>query len=144
MQFLERLKPLGLLVLRWGLAIIFFYYGYPKLANAHTWMQNFVRMGFPPYFTFIAGTLEVFGSILLFIGLFTRVPALLLAGEMVVVIWRVRLAHASIYAVDKYDLPLALCVGAFALATLGAGKMSMDALLFGSGRPSIRKSKNKG
>lgn len=138
MQLLDRLKPLGLLLLRWGLAIVFFYHGYPKLAKTHSTMQQFVRMGFPAYFAIISGILEVFGSLMLVLGLFTRVAALLLAGEMAVVIWRVQLARFGFYGVDRYELPLALGVAAFALATVGAGMLSLDAAFFGRSSSSGR------
>jgi putative oxidoreductase len=142
MQPLDRAKPLGLLLLRWGLAIIFCYHGYPKLAKAHATMQQFVRMGFPSYFAMVSGILEVFGSLMLVIGLFTRVAALLLAGEMAVVIWRVDLARSGFYALGHYELPLALGVATFALATVGPGLISLDAALFGraasSGRSKAR------
>jgi uncharacterized membrane protein YphA (DoxX/SURF4 family) len=39
-------------------------------------------MGFPSYFAYISGILDVFGGALLGLGLFTRGAALLLAIEM--------------------------------------------------------------
>ena len=37
-------------------------------------------------------------------------------------------------AVDKYELALALGVGALALATFGAGSISLDRTIFGKGK----------
>jgi len=52
-------------------------------------MQGFfVQHGLPGNFVYIAGVLEVFGGILLVLGLFTRGAALLLAIEMSVAIWK--------------------------------------------------------
>jgi putative oxidoreductase len=130
MHNLEKLKPLALLLLRWGLGIIFIFHGYPKLftETAH-FRQMFVQMGFPPYFVYIAGALEFFGGCLLIVGLFTRIAALLLAGEMAVAIFKVHLGQ-GIYAVHAYEFPLACCLGSFALATLGPGVISLDAAVF--------------
>jgi hypothetical protein len=80
MRSLDKLRVLGLLWLRIALGVIFFYHGYQKLFVAPaTAIQAFARLGFPSYFVYLAGTLELFGAILLVIGLFTRVTALLLA-----------------------------------------------------------------
>jgi putative oxidoreductase len=144
MRFLENLKPLSLLLLRLALGVIFMYSGYPKLFTNHSaWETNFVHMGFPPYFATISGSLEFFGGILLVIGLLTRVVALLLAIELGIAVARVSIPHAGIYAVGKYELPLMLCTAAFALATVGAGAISLDHVTFESsgGRKAFKKTK---
>jgi putative oxidoreductase len=66
--------------------------------------------------------------------LFTRVAALLLAIEMVVAIWKVHSGHGY-FAVHEYEFPLAMAAACFALATVGAGLLSLDQPLFeGGGR----------
>lgn len=131
MQLLEKLKPLALLLLRLGLGVIFIYHGYPKIfTHAHQTMQEFPRMGFPSYFALIAGVIEFFGGSLLILGLFTRIAALLLAGEMAIAILRVHLPQGGIMAVSNYQFPLALAVGAFALVAVGAGAISVDRAIF--------------
>lgn len=133
MKSLNALQPLGLLVLRVSLGIIFFSHGYPKLAHSGAGMQAFfVQHGLPGYFAYVAGVIEVFGSILLVLGLFTRGAALLLAIEMGVAIWRVHSAN-GIYVVHDYEFPLAMLAGSLALATVGAGSVSLDQPLFESG-----------
>ena len=83
MKSLNSLQPVGLLVLRLALGLIFLSHGYPKLAHSGAGMQDFfVQHGLPGYFVYIAGVLEVFGGTLLVLGLFTRGAALLLAIEM--------------------------------------------------------------
>jgi putative oxidoreductase len=143
MNFLEKLKPLGLLLLRLGLGIIFIYHGYPKLIHTQGFMDQVVRIGFPSFFAYIVGVLEFFGGALLVVGLFTRVAGLLLACEMAVAICKVHLPQGSIYALRNYELPLAVCVGAFALATVGAGSISIDYILFREGRSLLRRAKSK-
>ncbi len=131
MKSLNSLQPLGLLALRVALGLIFFSHGYPKLAHQGAGMQGFfAQHGLPGYFVYISGVVEVFGGILLVLGLFTRAAALLLAIEMSVAIWKVHSARGYL-AVHEYEFPLALATGCFALATVGAGLLSLDQPLFG-------------
>jgi putative oxidoreductase len=133
MKIMKGLEPLSLLALRWVLALIYIYHGYPKLVHPNDAMrQFFVSHGFPAYFLSVAGILESFGALLLFLGLFVRPAALLLAIEMCVAIWKVHSAH-GIMAVKDYEFPLALAAACFALATIGAGLLSLDHLVFGEG-----------
>jgi putative oxidoreductase len=131
MQILDRLKPLGLLALRLGVAAIFLSTGYNKLfSEPGKWLVWFPKQGFPSYFAYIAGSLEFFGGIFLVLGLLTRVTGLLLAIQMAIAVWKVSLPHSGIYNVDGYGLPLMLCVACFALFTVGAGMLSVDGATF--------------
>jgi len=133
MKFLNSLQPVGMLILRLSLALIFFSHGYPKVAHSAPGMQEFfVQHGLPGYFVYIAGVLEVFGAILLAVGVFTRATALLLAIEMIVAIWKVH-SSGGYLAVHVYEFPLAVLAGCFALATVGAGRLSLDQPLFEGG-----------
>src|SRR5213593_4772339 len=130
MKSLNSLQPVALLALRLALGVIFFSHGYPKLAHQGAGMQGFfVQHGLPGNFVYIAGVLEVFGGILLALGLFTRGAALLLAIEMGVAIWKVH-SNGGYLAVHNYEFPLAMLAGSFALATVGAGLLSLDHVLF--------------
>ncbi len=130
MKSLNSFQPLGLLVLRAALGLIFFSHGYPKLAHSGAGMQGFfVEHGLPGYFVYISGVLEVFGAVLLVLGVFTRAAALLLAIEMGVAIWKVH-SSGGYLAVHNYEFPLAVLAGSFALATVGAGRLSLDHPLF--------------
>jgi len=141
MQFLSALQPFALVALRIVLAIIFTSHGYPKLVHSSANMQTFFfEHGLPGYFVYVAGILETFGGGLLLLGLFTRVAALLLALEMSVAIWKVHSLNGY-FAVHEYEFPLALAANCFALATIGAGALSLDQVLFGSGRSKPRASR---
>ena len=138
MKSLNSLQPVGLLAVRLALGVIFFSHGYPKLAHQGAGMQEFfVQHGLPGNFVYIAGVLEVFGGILLVLGLFTRGAALLLAVEMGVAIWKVHSAGGYL-AVHDYEFPLTLLTACFALATVGAGRISLDYPLFESGKSRTR------
>jgi putative oxidoreductase len=131
MQLLEKLKPLALLFLRLSLGVIFGYSGYQKLfVSMAATLADFQRMGLPPYLAYAAGVLELFGAVLLILGLLTRMTALLLAVEVGIGLFKVHIPQSGIYAVPNYQYPLVLCAAAFGLATFGAGLLSVDAATF--------------
>jgi putative oxidoreductase len=133
MKFLNSFQPFGLAILRVALALIFIYHGYPKLVRADAMMrQFFIQHGFPGYFVGLAGILECVGGGLLLIGLFTRPAALLLAAEMLIAIWKVKMVH-GVFAVNEYQFELALAAACAALATAGAGSLSVDHIMLGAG-----------
>jgi putative oxidoreductase len=130
-DFLDHLRPFTLLVLRCMLALLFLYYGYPKLAHGISGPEQYmVSVGLPSYFAYISVALEVGGGALLALGLFTRPVALLLAIEMGVAMWKVDMTH-GIRAVPDYQFALALGASALALASFGAGSISLDHAFFG-------------
>ena len=142
MQFLERLKPVSLLLLRCALGMIFMTHGYPKLfTETPRFTKFFQSLGFAWYWVYIVGVLELFGGGMLIAGLATRPVALLLTGDMAVALWKFHLSK-GIYAVSFYEFPLAMAVATFALATVGAGVISLDNFVFpGRARPKPKPSK---
>ena len=133
LKFLERLRPLALLLLRCGLALVFLFHGYPKLfGKTAVFISAFQAIGLPAYFVYIAGVVEVVGGLMLALGLYTRVAALLLALDMVAAIWKYNLSE-GIYAVSEYELPLVLGLAALAVASIGAGAFSLDHLIHRNG-----------
>jgi len=136
MQSLEKLEPLAFLLLRSAIGAIFIYHGYPKLTHAHQTVEAFSHMGFPGYFAYIAGVLEVFGGAVLIPGIFTRIAALLLAIEMAVAVLKVHGLISHPADVHSYEFPLAVGCACFVLATAGAGAISLDQALFERRSPS--------
>jgi putative oxidoreductase len=144
MKFLERLKPLALLVLRVSLGIAFMTHGYPKLISEATHsLRTFFGPGNPGYLAALAGILELFGGGLLVIGLFTRGIGLLLAIEMGVAVARSGAPFGGIQAFGRYELPLLLGAASFVLATTGAGSISIDAFTFEFRGKASKRSKTK-
>jgi len=136
LKFLNSLQPLGLLILRAAIGVIFFAHGYPKLMHSDGPLQaTFVQHGLPAQFVVVAGVLETFGGLLLVLGLFTRGAALLLAIELSIEILKLH-SGRGIMALHEYEFPLALAAACVALATVGAGAASVDHFLFGEGGPS--------
>jgi len=130
MRFLDHLKPLALLLLRLVIGAIFVQQGYIKLfVSRAMFLKLFPSWGFPPYVAYLIGALELFGGILMILGVITRVVGLLFAIEMGVAFAKVHLRH------DWSDphtagLVLLLGVGSFVLAAVGAGALSIDGQSF--------------
>ena len=133
MKSLNALQPLALLLLRVALGVIFMSHGYPMLAHRTSAIHAlFAQHGLPGYFAYVSGVLELFGGGLLLLGLFTRGASLLLAAEMMFLMWKVYTPH-SYLAVNEYAYPMVVAAACFALATTGAGQISVDYPLFESG-----------
>jgi putative oxidoreductase len=143
MQFMERLKPLGLLLLRIAAGAIFMFHGYPKLKDPAHWFRIFAGYGVPGYFVYVSGILELFGGGLLILGLFTRGIGLLLAMEMGIVLAHMGFLGATLRTFGEYELPLLSGAAVLALATTGAGLISIDSFTFESRRKATKKSKSK-
>jgi putative oxidoreductase len=80
----------------------------------------------------------------LILGLFTRIGALLLAGEMAIAVLKVHLPQGPITEVKNYEFPMVLAVACFALATIGAGLISLDHAIYSGGGRSPRRTKDRG
>jgi putative oxidoreductase len=144
MGSLEKLKPLALLLLRFVLGVIFIDHGYPKLfGHTRETMEALVRMGLPGYLAYVSGLIEFFGGCMLIVGLFTRAAGLLLTIELAVGIWKASHVVTDLTAVRTYESPLLLVVSSFVLATLGAGVVSLDQVIFGASRSRSGKVKNR-
>lgn len=137
LEKLTVLRPLGLLLVRLVLGAVFTAHGYPKLFQPTEQMfQLFGNIGFPPWTVYVAGVVEFFGGLLLVIGLYTRVAAFFLSGQMAVAFLKVHYpstlakGHLAFLGSGTDEYPLVLCVVAFLLLTTGAGAISVDRLIF--------------
>ena len=130
MNFLKKLEPLTLLLLRCGLALVFIYHGYPKLfGEKERIIESFQAIGLPAFVVYLTGSIEFFCGAALALGLLTPVAAVLLFLDMCAAMWKYNF-NEGIYAVREYELPLVLGLAALALVTTGAGPLSLDHLIF--------------
>lgn len=81
----------------------------------------------------IIATLELIGGVALILGVLTRVFAALLAVNMLGALFLVHAPAGIFAATGGYELVLILAAAALALAFVGAGKVSVDKVLFGRG-----------
>lgn len=85
----------------------------------------------PPAFSlfWIAGVLEFFGGTLLLLGVFTRVVAFILSGEMAVAYFMAHFPHAFSPLVNRGELAVLYCFVFLFFLFAGGGAWSIDALL---------------
>jgi putative oxidoreductase len=133
LQYLDRLQPLGLLVLRIVLGLIMIMHGYSKVfGDLSQHMQTVIRIGFPSWFAYLSAGTEFFGGILMIAGLLTRLVGAAMAFEMAVAILKIHLKK-GLMGNGGYEFPLALLTMAFVLLLFGAGPIALDAAIKGRG-----------
>ena len=126
------LQHLALLWMRIGLGVLMIpTYGYGKLVNFEAkkdQFYDFLGIGGPASMA-LAIFAEFFCSILLILGLFTRLACIALIITMVVIV--------SVHDWDlfnKHELAPTFLVGYVAIFLMGPGKYSLDALIQPAGR----------
>lgn len=126
----EQAAAFGLVMLRLATGAVFIAHGWPKLAALEKTAGFFGKIGIPApeFFAPLVGTVEVFGGALLILGLATRFWAAGLAINMGVAIF----AAKGLAKFSGYEFELALMAVSVFLFLNGAGKWSLDALLFQS------------
>jgi putative oxidoreductase len=121
-------------LLRIVIGFLFFQHGYGKLFGT---LPGAIEASTPvPLVSLIglSGILEVFGGLLILLGLFTSPVAFVLAGEMAVAYFYVH-AHKGFWPVENGGELAALCCFVYLfLAAAGPGAWSLDSR-FGRGRP---------
>lgn len=133
MRFLERLQPLGLLVLRLVLGAVMIAHGYPKVFGGLQHHVEFVRgLHLPGWLAYLSAFAEFGGGIMLVIGFLTRFAALFVLIDMLVAIVFVHLKN-GFTGQGNYQLPLALAAMALSLIFSGSGPVAIDWLMGSKG-----------
>jgi putative oxidoreductase len=129
------------LVLRLIVGYIFVSHGHQKLFKKDFGPKGFagflknLNIPFPLFFSYVTGTVEFFGGVLLILGLLTRLDALLIAIVLIVAMWKVKFKTGLLTKVMEggwaggYELDLALFAVAIVLLISGGGTFSLDYLL---------------
>jgi putative oxidoreductase len=77
----------------------------------------------------IAGIIEFGGGMLIAVGLFARIAAVIASGEMAVAYFTVHAPHGFWPVINKGELAVAYCFFFLFVAAHGAGPYSLDRLL---------------
>ena len=76
-----------------------------------------------------AGWLEIIGSLLLLVGLFTRPVAFLLAGEMAVAYWFIHAPQSIFPIINRGEAAILFCFIFLLFVATGPGSWSIDEYL---------------
>jgi putative oxidoreductase len=108
----------ALLFLEHGLAK---HFGFPHVASFDH-LQAFSLVG-------LAGAIEIVGSLLLLVGLFTRPAAFVMSGEMAVAYFMAHAPRDFFPIINQGELAVLYCFVFLYFAVEGGGAWSLDALL---------------
>ena len=129
MLIFNNMESYGLLLVRLALTAIFIYHGFPKIKSPSAIAQG---IGWPVWGVFFLGLGEFVGGILSLLGLLTEIAAIYFIVVML---------GALYYKIFKWDVPFAamdklgwefdliILGAALGLLFLGAGNISIDALM---------------
>jgi putative oxidoreductase len=134
---LDRVTWVGSLALRLSLGAVFIGTGWGKLQNLEGVTSFFTELGipFPAAQAAMVAGVELVGGTLILLGLFTRFAALpLMATMLVAILTAKRPEISSIRSLLAFE-EFTYLAGFLWLFVAGAGKASLDALLFGRTRP---------
>jgi putative oxidoreductase len=125
-DFLNRLQPLALLVMRLVLGSILIAHGYHKVFGGfHHHMDMVGSLGLPRPLAYLSAGTEFFGGIGIVLGLFTRFFSLAFVIEMCVAIWKVHFKN-GLTGPGGYEFPMSVATIAFALMCFGAGPWGLN------------------
>jgi putative oxidoreductase len=126
----------GLLILRLCLGLTLAAHGFNKffaggrIPGTARWFES---IGMKPggLHARIAATCEIAAGLGLAAGLLTPIPAAGFVALMLVAAWTVHRPNGFFIVKEGWEYNLVLAVGAVAIATIGAGRFSIDWVLFG-------------
>ena len=126
----------GLLILRLVLGVTLALHGFNKffgggrIPGTARWFES---IGMKPgkFHAAVAATTEVSAGLGLAAGLLTPIPAAGFVALMFVAAWTVHRPNGFFIVKEGWEYNLVLAISAVAVATLGAGRLSLDWLIFG-------------
>ena len=127
----SKFQSCGLTVLRIVVGIVFALHGWQKIHVFHlagvTGMLSHLGVPLPAVFAVILIAVEFVGGLLLITGLATRIPAALLAVDMLVAITTVHIKN-GFFNPGGIEFPLTLLGAVICLAISGGGAFSRKGL----------------
>jgi putative oxidoreductase len=126
----------GLLILRVVVGLTLAAHGYNKffgggrIPGTARWFES---IGMKPgrFHATVAATTEISAGLGLAAGLLTPIPAAGFVALMFVAAWTVHRSHGFFIINEGWEYVMVLAVVAVVVATLGAGRLSLDHLIFG-------------
>lgn len=124
---LEQYYDLAILFLRIAVGVIFIVAGWGKITGIEGTQGFFGNIGIPAagLMAWVVALVEFVGGIMVLIGLYIRVPSILLAVVMVVAIFTVKMGGEF----SNMRIDITLLAMSLALFILGSGKISVEHLI---------------
>ncbi|BAV40390.1 DoxX family protein [Mycobacterium ulcerans] len=127
----------GLLILRLVLGLTMAAHGFNKffgggrIPGTARWFES---IGMKPgkFYATVAAITEVSAGLGLAAGLLTPIPAAGFVSLMFVAAWTVHRPNGFFIVKEGWEYNLVLALSAVAVATIGAGKLSLDWVIFGN------------
>ena len=132
LKLISKLEDLPLLFIRLLLAYGFYSPAMMKLKDINSvaeWFKS-INIPFPLLNAYLAAGTEIAGVVLLTLGFFTRLISIPLMVTMVVAILTVHLVNGFNSSDNGFEIPLYYLLMLFTLTIFGAGKLSLDNLVF--------------
>ena len=132
-NLLSNAQSISLFFARLTVAYGFYEPAMTKWSDIKSVAQWFGSIGIPlpTLNAYLAASAEILGVVLLTLGLFTRLISLPLMIVMIVAITTVHLGNGFSAGDNGYEIPLYYLLFLALFASHGAGKLSLDHLLFG-------------
>lgn len=130
-SFYAQWTPRLLSVLRVVVGFLFIWHGTQKLLGFPPSAQP--MSGSLPPMMLVAGVLELFGGLLILLGLFTRPVAFILSGMMAVAYFMAHAPQGFLPLQNRGELAALYCFVFLFLAVAGGGAWSLDNLLWRRG-----------
>jgi putative oxidoreductase len=117
----------GLLLVPHGAQKLFGWFGGYGIEATGQFFSS--KLGLPASLALLAGLIELFGGLMLALGLATRVVAALVVGLMTVAVLCVHLGAGFFWTDGGFEYPLFWGIVALAFVIRGGGRYSLDALI---------------
>lgn len=124
-SFMSIYSPQCYALLRMVAGFLFLWHGCQKLFGFPAGMPA----GVPAFITYVAGPIELFGGILIMIGLFTHWAAFITSGQMAFAYWMAHGTKALLPIQNNGELAVLYCFAFLFIASQGGGIWSVDSLL---------------
>ena len=126
LDFDARWTPAALTALRVVTGLLFLQHGTGKILG-FPWSS----MAHPPFGSLFwaAGWMELIGSVMLILGLFTRPVAFLLAGEMAIAYWLIHAPDSFYPIINRGETAVLFCFIFLLFVATGGGKWSLDCMI---------------
>jgi putative oxidoreductase len=124
-QMFSKFQPAALSLFRFMTGLCLFQYGVAKIFK----FPAIPQFADPPPLIMTAGGLELVLGALLMIGLFSRVVAFILSGEMAFAYFISHFPRGFFPLLNNGTLAILLCFACLYLATSGPGPYSVDAAM---------------